>query len=513
MQLPILKGSDSDNQYVNSSFLDKGGMGEVYKAYDDFNKMEVAIKLVPIPNSDEEELLFREVKISSELNSDNLVKTYYVGDIEILGTKYFYIVQYFYSNGNLLSKIQKDIPLEDCLKMMLDILNGLKIAHTKIIHRDLKPANILISDNGDLVITDFGLAKFVDENTKSKSFKGGGTGYYMSPECWLMEKNSIQMDIYSLGILFYELLTGELPLDPQTYEECRDWHLFSTLPDISMTRENTPTKLKQIISKMTHKRATDRYSNVEEIIQALEETIQQGKEEDKEIERLASLGHKKTEHIKSERLKVEQEQQRKEEDKKFLNFHVIELRDRVQSMIGSVNSKLEENKINFLERNSYKGALLNNFTISVNGINATFEFFDEDVIDRYEKQRIDTIKSRVRASGRGFMGNPIGESVFKQKNIIYLGKVETNYMNPILKECFGFNVALVKNEHDAYGQWYIASFSDTGFSRGDRREFALDLDYFLKEFESSFITHTLSVQFRKLTDKDLYRVIEEVLKA
>ena len=100
MQLPNLKGSDLEEQYINSSYLDKGGMGVVYKAYDNFNNIDVAIKLVAIPNPEEEELLFREVKISSELNSDNLVKTYYVGDIEITGTKYFYIVQSLHSISN-----------------------------------------------------------------------------------------------------------------------------------------------------------------------------------------------------------------------------------------------------------------------------------------------------------------------------------------------------------------------------------------------------------------------------
>ncbi len=512
MQLPKLKGHNSEEQYINSSYLDKGGMGVVYKAYDAFNNMDVAIKLIAVPNPEDEELLFREVKISTELNSDNLVKTHYVGDVEIAGTKYFYIVQHLYPNGNLTSRIKKDIPLDICLKMMLDILNGLKVAHTKIIHRDLKPANILISEDDKLVITDFGLARFVNEDTKSKSFKGGGTYYYMSPECWLLKKNSIKMDIYSLGILFYEILTGELPFVVGNYDECRDWHLFSPLPDISKIRPDIPTKLRQIISKMTHKRAEDRYLNVDEIIQSIEETIKQSKEEDKEIEKLASLGHKKTEELKTKRLKAEQEQQRKEQYRKFLNLHVLELKAKVKSIIESINSKLEENKINLSERNSYQ-ALLNNFSISANGISATFEFFDENVIENYEKERITTIQNRIRDSSRGFMGYPIGDSIFKKKNIIYLGKVETNFLNPILNECFGFNLALVKNDDDTYAQWYIASFSDSGFSRGNRKEFALDLDYFLKEFESSFTTHMLSVQFRELTDKDLYRVIEEILNA
>lgn len=511
MQLPNLKGSDLEEQYINSSYLAKGGMGVVYKAYDDFNKREVAIKLVAIPNPEEELLLFREVKMSSSLDSENLVKTYYVGDIEITGTKYFYIVQHYYSNGDLSKRIQKDIPLESCLKMMIDILNGLKVAHSTIIHRDLKPANILISEEGNLVITDFGLAKFVDEYTKSKSFKGGGTGYYMSPECWLMEKNTIQMDIYSLGIIFYELLTGELPLNPRTYEECRDWHLFNTLPDISILRTDTPTKLRQIISKMTQKRASERYSNAEEIISALEDTIKQEEEQDKEIERLASIGHKKTEEMKTARLKAAQERQKKEDYKKFLDFHVVELKEKVKSIIEKVNSRLEENKISFREDNSYGESILNNFTLSINGRNAHFQFHSETVIEQYERDRREAITERVRASGRGWMASPIQDSIFKKKNIIYLGMVETNFHSPALGECFGFNLALVKSDTDTYGKWYIASFSDSGFNRSNRKHFALNLDCFLKDFENSFITHVISVEYRELAERDIYRVVEEII--
>lgn len=513
MQLPNLKGSDLEEQYINSSYLAQGGMGVVYKAYDDFNKREVAIKLVAIPNPEEEELLFREVKMSSELDSENLVKTYHVGDIEISNTKYFYIVQHYYSNGDLSKRIQKDIPLESCLKMMIDILNGLKVAHSTIIHRDLKPANILISEEGNLVITDFGLAKFVDEYTKSKSFKGGGTGYYMSPECWLMEKNSIQMDIYSLGILFYELLTGELPLSATTYDECRAWHLFNTLPDISILRTDTPTKLKQIISKMTQKRAEDRYSSADEIIIALKETIKQEEEQDIEIEKIAAMGHKKTEEIKATRLKAEQERQKKEEYKKFLDFHVVELKTKVKSIIEKVNSKLEENKITLRESSSYGDTALSDFTLSVNGRSANFKFYSETVIEQYERDRIEAIRERMRQSDRGWMGSSINDSIFKTKNIIYLGMVETNFQSPLFGECFGFNLALVKSDSDTYGKWYRAYFSDSSFSRGNRSNFALDLEIFLKEFENSFIMHNLSVDYRELTDNDIHRVIQEIISS
>ena len=221
-----LKGQVEEKQYINITYLDKGGMGQVFKAFDTVSNLEVAIKLIPILNQEEEELLLREINVSQEVSSKNLVKTYYTNKIEINNNEYFYIVQHFYQNGNLRKRIQRNIPYENCLKMFLDLLQGLKVLHSRIIHRDLKPENILIDENDNLVITDFGLAKLIGEKTKTKSYKGSGTIPYMSPECWLGQENKVQMDIYSLGIIFYELLTGEFPFNGTTEEEWRNAHLL-----------------------------------------------------------------------------------------------------------------------------------------------------------------------------------------------------------------------------------------------------------------------------------------------
>jgi serine/threonine protein kinase len=512
MTLSFLPGADSDEQYSNIIFFAKGGMGEIYKANDNINQTEVAIKIIPIGDEVEEELLLREIKVSSELQADNIVKTHYTGEVEVANTKYFYIVQDFYPNGNMRRIIKKGIPLEECFEMMLDILNGLKTVHTKVVHRDLKPENILIDTNSHLVITDFGLAKFINEKTKTHSFKGAGTIPYMAPECWLFEENSIQMDIYSLGILFYELLTGEFPFNARTEKDWRDCHLYETLPDISKCRPETPTKIKQIISKMTQKRAKNRYRNTDEIIAALKESIQQTQESNQAIEHLASIGHAKTEQLKSEQLKRQQEQERIDEYKKFLNYHITELIDRMKVIVGQINNRLEENKI-ALKEHVYNGYLTErSFSISINHMFASFKFYEHNVIEEYEDMRNENYK-RHQVDQYGFMVSPIPDSIFKQKSIIYLGMVETNFINPILQEKFGFNLALVKKEGDTYGTWYIASFEDSGFARSNRKEFALDLEEFLQEFEKSFIMHNLSVEFRELRDDDLHRVIEEILRA
>lgn len=511
MNILSLEGPSSPEQYSNIRFFKKGGMGEIYQAFDTFNNIDVAIKFIPISN-DQEELLFREVAVSPDLVSRNIVTTYTTGKKEISGTKYFYIVQQFYPNGNMRSIIKKEIPLENCFEMMLDILNGLTTVHSKIIHRDLKPENILVDENNTLVITDFGLAKFINEKTKTKSFKGAGTIPYMAPECWLYEDNTIQMDIYSLGILFYELLTGAFPFIADTEIGWRDCHLYETLPDISKIRPDIPIKIKQIISKMTQKRAKDRYKNTSEIVTAINESIQQNLEANHDIERLASIGHSKMEQLKSEQLLRQQEKEKIDEYKKFLNYHITELVDRLRAIVESVNSRLEENKIS-LKEHQYNGNLTQrSFSISINHIFASFIFYEHNVIQEYEVARENAIRLK-QSDEYGFMIYGLTDSIFKKQNIIYLGMVETNFINPSLQEKFGFNLVLVKGEADTYGTWHIASFSDSSFALSRRKEFALDQEYFFNDFEKSFMMHSLSVDFRELIDKDLYRVVEEILRA
>lgn len=510
MFIESLKGPDTDTQYTDITFFKKGGMGEIYKSHDSVNDIDVAIKLIPIDNSNEEELLYREVKVSKELTAENLVTTYYTDETEQAGTKYFYIVQHFYEHGNMRSLIKKDVPLTDCLKMMLALLNGLNVLHTKIVHRDLKPENILVDDNNNLLITDFGLAKFIHEKTRTKSFKGYGTIPYLAPECWLNEINTIQMDIYSLGILFYEILTGEFPFKADNETEWRDCHLYEQMPDISQVRNDIPVKIKQIISKMTQKRSRDRYNSTREIISALNESIQIANENNLEIEKLASIHHTKSEENKSRLLKQEQEKERIEEHKKFLNYHITELVNQMKNIVELFNSTIEDNQI-IIKEHRYNGYLTErSFSISINRIFASFKFYEHNVIENYEEERLARIKNRIRTEQIS-MFSGIPESIFTKKDIIYLGMVETNYKSPKLNEKFGFNLVLVKDENESYGTWYIAKFSDSAFSRSNRKDFALDLEYFFQEFENSFITHSLSVDFRELKDKDLHRLIEEIL--
>lgn len=275
MIIQELDGAESKKQYINHTFFKKGGMGEIYKSFDIVNNKDVAIKIIQIIDPDDEELLNRELIASKSISGNNIVNTNYVSKTKINGMEFFYIVQDFYEKGNMRGIIQNNIDIDICFSMMTDILLGLKSAHQTIIHRDLKPENILIDDNDRLVITDFGLAKFINEKTRTRSFKGAGTIPYMAPECWLFEENLIPMDIYSAGIIFYEIICGKLPIEAKTESEWKDFHLYQQLPDILKIRNDIPVKLKAIIEKMVKKRSQERYSNVEEILSALGDAIKQ----------------------------------------------------------------------------------------------------------------------------------------------------------------------------------------------------------------------------------------------
>jgi serine/threonine protein kinase len=270
MTIPTITNTDG-TKYSHFVFYKKGGMGEIYKGITDKNQEDVVLKLIAIDDPTDEELLMREINVSSSLSHENIVKTLSSGKIDIEGVEYLYIVQNYYPAGNLRALIKKGIPLEKCISMMSDILNGMKEVHKYIIHRDLKPENILIDSNGHLLITDFGLARYIHEKTQTKSFKGAGTIPYMAPECWTGETNTIAMDIYSLGIVFFEILAGVWPYNAKTESEWKDCHLFTPLPDISTYRNDITVKIKQIMQKMTNKRVSDRYKSVDEIINAINE--------------------------------------------------------------------------------------------------------------------------------------------------------------------------------------------------------------------------------------------------
>lgn len=270
----------NEKAYIITDFLDRGAFGEVYRAKSESTGSVVAVKLLPMGQLSIETdrlALLNEIKTARQINHPNVVQIVHVdeGTNRDLGP---YLMMEYISGGTLarLLKVQSQanaqIPLTRALEMMIDVAQGTRAINEKLIHRDIKPNNVLV-EGTLLKISDFGISKFVDESTRLHTFKGGQHIAYMAPEGWVNEKNTFKLDVYAVGLLFFEILILKHPFRPQVKDQgsIHEWeriHLYGAIPDLQKEREGLPISLVQLISRMVAKRPQDR-PNWDEILRVL----------------------------------------------------------------------------------------------------------------------------------------------------------------------------------------------------------------------------------------------------
>ena len=249
--------------YKISDKLGEGGMGVVYKADDSKLKREVAIKFLPnvISKSKEEKTRFEnEAQAAASLNHPNIATIHAIEEKD----NQIFIVMEFINGPELKDKIEKGpIPLEESLHIIEQIANGLSAAHQKgIIHRDIKSSNIMLTQSGQVKIMDFGLAKVKGSSQITKIGTTIGTAAYMSPEQAQGVKVDNRADIWALGVIFYELLTGQQPFKGE-FEQAVIYSILNIEPDlVSTIKPDIPLKLEQIVKKLLSKDVDLRYQDV-----------------------------------------------------------------------------------------------------------------------------------------------------------------------------------------------------------------------------------------------------------
>jgi serine/threonine protein kinase/tetratricopeptide (TPR) repeat protein len=243
--------------------LGEGGMGVVYKAEDSKLKRDVAIKFLPniISKSKEERTRFEnEAQAAASLNHPNIATIHAIEEKD----KQIFIVMEFINGPELKSRIDEGpITLEESLNIIEQIANGLAAAHHKgIIHRDIKSSNIMLSQSGQVKIMDFGLAKVRGSSQITKVGTTIGTAAYMSPEQAQGVKVDSRADIWALGVIFYELLTGRQPFKGE-FEQAVIYSILNIEPDpVSTIKPDVPLKLEQITKKLLSKDVDLRYQDV-----------------------------------------------------------------------------------------------------------------------------------------------------------------------------------------------------------------------------------------------------------
>jgi serine/threonine protein kinase/formylglycine-generating enzyme required for sulfatase activity/dienelactone hydrolase len=245
-------------------------MGVVYKAEDTKLKRSVALKFLPpelTRDKDATERFFIEAQAAAALSHNNIITVHEINEHE----DQIYIVTEYIEGQNLKEKIQAGpLPIEESLKIAVEIADGLQEAHEKgIVHRDIKSANIMITEKGQVKIMDFGLAKLKGKSKLTKVGTTVGTAAYMSPEQALGKEVDHRTDIWSLGVVLYEMLTGELPFKGQ-YEQAVIYSIMNEEPEpVSHLGSGIPEELTEIVTRSLKKERAQRYGSIKKVLKDL----------------------------------------------------------------------------------------------------------------------------------------------------------------------------------------------------------------------------------------------------
>jgi formylglycine-generating enzyme required for sulfatase activity/WD40 repeat protein/tRNA A-37 threonylcarbamoyl transferase component Bud32 len=258
--------------------LGQGGMAVVYQAYDTHLERDVAIKVIRTgmvqPDMLDQMLkrFEREAKSLAKMKHRDIVNIFDYGKYE--GAPY--LVMEYLPGGTLKERAGKPRPYQDAAKLLLPVARALEYAHQRgVLHRDVKPANILITEEGDPLLSDFGIAKMLeDEHTIQLTGTGTGIGTpeYMPPEQWT-GKAVPQTDVYALGIVFYELITGRRPYTADTPAAILIKHINDPLPRPKIFVPELPDVVEKVLFKALAKHLDDRYESMAQFAKALEQLI------------------------------------------------------------------------------------------------------------------------------------------------------------------------------------------------------------------------------------------------
>ena len=301
----IAKGQKISDRYEIIKSIGEGGMANVFLAFDTILERNVAIKVLRGDLSSDEKFVRRfqrEALQASSLTHENIVEVYDVGEDN---GEYYIVMEYVQGKHlkNLLKKRGKLTPLE-VVDILLQVTDGLSVAHDSyIIHRDIKPQNIMILENGIVKLTDFGIAVALNSTQLTQTNSVMGSVHYLPPEQASGKGATLQSDIYSLGILMYELLTGKLPYRGDNAVEVALKHLKEPMPSVRNELPDIPQSLENIIIKATAKNPKNRYADAREMHEDLKTCLDPSRKDEKKY----VFAYPENEYMEGKGLKVQKE--------------------------------------------------------------------------------------------------------------------------------------------------------------------------------------------------------------
>ena len=314
------KGDKINDRYQIIKTIGEGGMANVYLALDTILNREVAVKILRGDLADDEKFVRRfqrEALSASKLNHPNIVEMYDVGEDD---GRYYIVMEYI--DGKTLKNLIKKrggLTLHEVVDIMMQLTSAIMCAHDSyIIHRDIKPQNVLILDDGRVKITDFGIAMALNSHELTQTNSVMGSVHYLPPEQATGVGSTIKSDIYSLGILMYELLIGKVPFKGDNAVEIAIKQMKEPIPSVKEQKPEIPQSIENIILKACAKNPKNRYDSVKDMYDDIssslnEENLNQEKitykykeqelEEEKVVSNLKKVPNKKGDNVKKKKSK------------------------------------------------------------------------------------------------------------------------------------------------------------------------------------------------------------------
>ena len=269
-----LIGRRLDGRYLIQSLVGVGGMANVYRGVDEKTGNAIAVKVLKEEFLDNEELVRRfknESKAISILDHPNIVKVY---DVSVTDKLQYIVMEYV--DGITLKEYLKQrggaLTWKETVHFATQVLGALQHAHSKgIIHRDVKPQNIMLLADGSIKMMDFGIARFSRAQSQTVSDKAIGSVHYISPEQAKGDKTDARTDIYSVGVMLYEMLSGKLPFDGDGAVSIAIMQISDKAKPLAQVAPNVPEGLRQITEKAMEKDPAKRYQSAQEMLDAIEE--------------------------------------------------------------------------------------------------------------------------------------------------------------------------------------------------------------------------------------------------
>lgn len=285
MNSVIVKGTKINDRYQIIKTLGEGGMANVYLAHDTYLDRNVAVKVLRGDLANDEKFVRRfqrEALSATSLSHPNIVEIYDVSEDD---GQYYIVMEYV--DGKTLKQVLKQrghLSVTEVIDIMLQVTDGMAHAHDAyIIHRDIKPQNIMILSNGMIKITDFGVAIALNSTQLTQTNSVMGTVHYIPPEQANGKGSTIRSDIYSMGIMMYELLTGLLPYKGDNAVEIALKHLREPLPSVRKFDSSIPQSIENVIIKATAKNPKNRYKDAREMHDDLKTALDASRVDEKDM--------------------------------------------------------------------------------------------------------------------------------------------------------------------------------------------------------------------------------------